>query len=252
MPKKTLPQTERVFCAAQGNWQDRPFRDTIEAMSVQETFSKTQTPETQPAPAGRSEEERRQVKQRRVNRLEKRWWKRRAVNLFLLWHAFALFMWLMPSGSPIVQACVGMVRPYMVVTAFAQSWSMFSPDPDRMDVYLEAQITYANGEKRSWEFPRMSHLGYVKRYEEERWRKMTEVATHGGNHNLWPALARYAARVNNPDPQNPPVSVELFQHSRMIPPPGQPIPAYIVAPLQTGIGPSITAIHRGDLPSQTR
>lgn len=200
-----------------------------------------------PAAQGRTLDERQRVKQRRVNRLEKRWWKRRIINGFLIWHAFALFIWLVPGNSAIVQACVGMVRPYMVVTAFAQNWSMFSPNPDHMDVYLEAKITYADGETRFWDFPRMVHMNYVRRYEEERWRKMTEVATHGGNHNLWPSLARYAARVNDFDPQNPPVSVELIQHSRIIPPPGQAIPRYIVAPLQTGSGPSITAIQPGDL-----
>ena len=196
----------------------------------------------------RSEEARRQVKQRRVNRLEKRWWKRRLINVFIIWQAFAVFLWLAPSNSAIVQALIGVVRPYMVMTAFAQSWSMFSPNPDHLDVYLEAKITYANGQVKSWEFPRMVHYGYVKRYEEERWRKMTEVVTHGSNQNLWPMLARYAARVNNPDPHNPPVRVEMIQHSRIIPPPGQAIPPYTVAPLQTNHGPSVTMIQPGDLP----
>ena len=196
----------------------------------------------------RSDEARRRVKQRRVIRLEKRWWKRRLINLFIIWHAFALFVWLMPGSSAIGQAFSGVVRPYLTITAFAQNWNMFSPNPDKMDVYLEAKITYANGQTKSWEFPRMVHLGYVKRYEEERWRKMTEVVTHGSNQNLWPMLARYAARVNNPDPKNPPVRVEMIQHSRIIPPPGQAIPPYTVAPLQTNNGPSITLIHPGDLP----
>ena len=120
---------------------------------------------------------------------------------------------------------MGIVRPYMTATAFAQSWNMFSPNPDRLDVYLEAQITYRDGEKRSWTFPRLAHMGYVRRYQEERWRKIVEVSTHGGNQMLWPALARYAARVNDYDSQNPPVSVELIQHSRQVPPPGQPMPA---------------------------
>ena len=93
----------------------------------------------------------------------------------------------------------------------------------------------------------MVHFGYVKRYEEERWRKMTEVVTHGSNQNLWPMMARYAARVNNPDPHNPPVRVELIQHSRLIPPPGQAIPPYTVAPLQTNHGPSVTLIQPEDL-----
>ena len=204
---------------------------------------------------GRSEEEqrrfdeaRRQVKQRRVNRLEKRWWKRRLVNAFIAWQMFAVFIWLVPGQSAIVQGLVGLVRPYMIVTAFAQSWSMFSPNPDKTDVYLTAQITYANGQVKSWEFPRMIHMNYAKRYEEERWRKMTEVVTHGSNHQLWAVLARYAARVNDPDPHNPPVSVELMQHARTIPPPGHPIPPYIVFPLQDAAHPAAIPIRRGDLP----
>ncbi len=200
-----------------------------------------------PVHPSRTEDECRRVKQRRVNRLEKRWWLRRAINLFIVWHLFALFIWLVPSQSAIVQACVGTVRPYMIMTAFAQSWSMFSPNPDHLDVFLEAKITYANGQVKFWEYPRMAHMSYAKKYEEERWRKMIEVVTHGGNHELWPSLARYAARVNNPDPHNLPVKVELIQHSRLIPPPGQPIPPYTVAPLQGSTGPSITLINRNDL-----
>ena len=195
----------------------------------------------------RTEDERNGVRRRRINRLERRWWARRALNLFIVWHLFALAIWLLPDNSAIVQNCVGLVRPYVVGTGFAQSWSMFSPWPDKLDVYLEAQITYADGEKRSWEFPRMAHMGYAQRYREERWRKMVEVCTHGGNQVLWPALARYAARVNNYDTQNPPTSVELIQHSRTIPPPGQPIPPYVAVPLQTGSGPSVTTIRPEDL-----
>ena len=213
-------------------------------MIAEETpLTETDVQEVPATRIGRSEEARRQVKQRRVNRLEKRWWKRRVINLFIIWHAFALFMWLMPANSAIVQAFVGVVRPYMVITAFAQSWSMFSPNPDKMDVYLEAKI----GQVKSWEFPRMVHYGYVKRYEEERWRKMTENVTHGSNQNLWPMMARYAARVNDPDPHNPPVRVALIQHSRLIPPPGQAIPPYTVAPLRNGTQPSVTMIRPGDL-----
>ena len=195
----------------------------------------------------RTEEQENAVRRRRINRLERRWWGRAAINLFIVWHLFAVTIWLLPYNSAIVPPCANVVHNYMVGTGFAQSWSMFSPSPDKMDVYLEAQVSYADGEKRSWLFPRMVHMGYVKRYQEERWRKLVELATHGGNEMLWPALARYAARVNDYDTQNPPMSVEIIQHSRIVPPPGQAIPPYTVAPLQTGNGPSITPIRPEDL-----
>lgn len=198
---------------------------------------------------GRTDAERNAVRQRRVNRLERRWWARRAVNLFIVWHLFALTIWLSPSNSAIGQSPlgVGLVRSYMTLTSFAQSWSMFSPYPDRLDVTLEAQITYADGEKRSWFFPRMAHMGYARRYQEERWRKLVEVATHGNNQALWLAMARYAARANDYDGQNRPVSVMLIQHSRLIPPPGASMPPIQITPLQTGSGPFVTPIHPEDL-----
>ncbi len=210
-------------------------------MTVAEQFS-------EPSAKGRTEEQRNLVRDRRVSRLERRWWGRLAINVFLLWHIFALTIWLVPNNSAIVGACVGFVRPYMTLTGFAQSWSMFSPTPDRLDVTLEARITYADGETRSWFFPRMARMGYAQRFEEERWRKLVEIVTHNnGTQMLCEAMVRYAARVNDVDSQNRPVSVELFEHSRQIPPPGQPIPPIQVTPLQTGSGPSITPIRPEDL-----
>ncbi len=192
------------------------------------------------------------VKRRRVGRLERRWWGRRLVSLFIVWHLFAMAIWLLPSSStgggytPLVGLFAPVVRPYMMGTAFAQSWNMFAPNPDKTDVYLEARITYADGEKRAWFFPRMVHMGYVRRYQEERWRKMVEVATHGNAATVGPALARYAARVNSADAQNPPVSVEMIQHTRTVPPPGQPMPPYAESPLLPGAS-AVTAIRPEDL-----
>lgn len=194
-----------------------------------------------------TEEERNAIKRRRIGRLARRWWGRKLVNLFIVWHLFALAIWLLPSSGAIVQDCLGVVRPYMTTTGFAQSWNMFSPRPDNLDVYLEAEITYANGEKRPWPFPRMVHMGYTRRYQEERWRKTVEVATHNGSPALWTALARYAARQAPGDSQNPPVSVKLIQHSRFIPPLGQPIPPYSAAPVLNGSAPLVTPIHAKDL-----
>lgn len=214
-------------------------------------MSVIEQPEAEPPDlnADLNTERRNQVRQRRIDRVERRWWARKAINLFILWHLFALAIWLLPSNSALVQAFVGIVRPYMTATAFAQSWSMFSPTPDHLDVYLEAEITYADpkSHKRSWFFPRMANMPYTRRYEEERWRKLVEVTTHGDTHVIWPSLARYAARVNNYDSQNPPVSVRLIQHSRLIPPPGQPIPPYTIAPLQVRGGAFVQPIHPEDL-----
>lgn len=200
-----------------------------------------------PPPPRRSPEQRDRVRERRIGRIERRWRGRTAISLLILWHAFALFIWLMPGNTPIVQACLGIVRPYLVTTSLAQSWQMFSPNPDNTDVFLSARITYADGRVRPYTFPRMVSMGYAERYREERWRKFTEVGTHSVQPMLWAAFARYAARVNNHTPNNPPVSVEIIRHSRQVPPPGTPLPPYLVSPIHTSDGPFILPIRAEDL-----
>jgi hypothetical protein len=147
-------------------------------------------------------------------------WVRAAINAFILWHLFALTIWLMPISSALRRSCVHLVHPYMVFTGFAQNWNMFSPNPSDLDLYWEARITYANGQVQNWNFPRMTDLGYVERYRRERFRKMIEFANPDGNRAVWPSLAKYAAQRNDTDPRNRPVAVELVRHFRIVPPPG--------------------------------
>lgn len=157
----------------------------------------------------------------------RRRWGRALVNAFLFWHLFALTIWLLPE-SALRRNWIGVVSPYMTLTGFMQSWSMFSPNPAAMDVYVESRITYADGRVRSWVYPRMVKLGYIERYRHERFRKLIEMAHPDVNSMMWPSLARYAARRNNVYPHDPPVAVALVRHFRSVPPPG-----LLFAPFQT-------------------
>jgi hypothetical protein len=148
-----------------------------------------------------------------------RWWRRLLVNMFLLWHLFALGIWLLPN-SALRRSFVEIVFPYLSFTGLVQNWSMFAPNPSDVDVYVEARVKSANGQVRSWTFPRMIGMGYLERYRRERFRKLIELGHLDAASAVWPSLARYAARVNNTEPHNPPVSVELVRHFRFIPPPG--------------------------------
>jgi hypothetical protein len=148
-------------------------------------------------------------------------WRRFGLNAFILWNLFAVGIWLLPN-SVLRQSCAELVRPYLMLTGLAQGWTMFSPNPSDVDLYIEARITYANGQVRGWNYPRMIDMGYVERYRRERFRKMIEIANQDTSRMVWPSLARYAARRNNTDPRNRPVSVELVRHFRIVPPPGFP------------------------------
>lgn len=180
-----------------------------------------------------TQEAREAVRERRLGRLTRRAWRRRLLNMFLVWHLCALTLWLLPGNLSVVQRFVsptgGPVRSYLTWTNFNQGWNMFSPEPDRLDVWVEGRATCADGSVRRFAFPRMVDMGFVDRYRRERWRKWIEVSHQDRNAPLWPILARYAARRCEARPvkaDSRPVKVELVRHWRTVPPPGRPMPPF--------------------------
>jgi len=77
-------------------------------------------------------------------------------------------------------------------------------------------------------FPRLRDLGYLPRYQKERFRKMFEYEQKDAQ--LWPALARFAALESNVEPTTTPVvAVALVRHWQVIPAPGVPASPYKAA-----------------------
>jgi hypothetical protein len=112
----------------------------------------------------------------------------------------------------------------MLWSGLSQGWALFAPDPESVNAYLVARITYRDGQKKFWKFPMPQDYGYYRRYFMERQRKWSsDNLRMDYNSALWPDAARYVARLNN-DPNNPPVTVALVRHWSDIAPPasGQP------------------------------
>jgi hypothetical protein len=180
----------------------------------------------------RTEEERRRVRYRRMLRPTARYWRRVGLTLFFGWHFFAIAIWLLPM-SFLESHAMPIVRPYMTATGFMQGWSMFSPNPYTEDLYVEARIHYADGTLHTWTFPRMERMSIWRRYQKERWRKYIEVAQQDNYRFLWPTMARFAARVNNPNPDNPPRSVDLLRFYRNVQAPGVATPSWQMTTFDT-------------------
>jgi hypothetical protein len=87
--------------------------------------------------------------------------------------------------------------------------------------YLEADVTFADGGRATWKFPRIDQMGYVDRYLKERHRKWaTERVLEAGKPSptVAEAAARYAAQQVE-RPGNPPLKVELIRYRSQIPAP---------------------------------
>ena len=134
------------------------------------------------------------------------------LSAVLAFHLVAITCWCLPLNSLLPGRIKEAVRPYMLWTGLFQAWDMFAPEPPRLNFYLEAEITYRDGQKRVWKFPRMQDLGLMERYSKERYRKFAnEHLRVDESALLWPDAARYVARLNN-DPANPPVLVQLVRY----------------------------------------
>jgi len=147
----------------------------------------------------------------RNRRNAKRWprrTKRFAINVFLIFHIFAIACWAIPIPTPFTLAFREAVRPYFVWSGLFQSWDMFAPAPKSKNMYLEAIILYKDHPPDLWTFPRMELLSYRERYFKERYRKYEENLTKVEFADLWPDAARHIARMKRGGP-NPPDKILL-------------------------------------------
>jgi hypothetical protein len=140
-----------------------------------------------------------------------------AVNAFLLFHILAISCWALPISNPLISSFRQLVRPYFIWSGLFQSWDMFSPDPKRVNSYLEAIVIYKDGSSALWSFPRMELLGSSERYAKERYRKFEENLQNDQYSGLRPDAARYIARLNNHKSSSPKTIMLVVRWSEIIP-----------------------------------
>jgi len=131
-------------------------------------------------------------------------WQYIALNIFIIFHIFAITAWAIPFRSQFVVDSVALVRPYILWSGLFQDWNMFSPMPKATNTYLQAVVIYKDGSTQMWDFPRMELLSLTQKYSKERYRKFVEILLDQNNAALRPDVARYVARlpgIREKDPQ---------------------------------------------------
>ncbi|HEY0701708.1 MAG TPA: hypothetical protein VGD60_02975 [Candidatus Acidoferrales bacterium] len=144
-------------------------------------------------------------------------WQYATLNIFILFHIFAITAWAIPFRSPFVLDCRELVRPYMLWSGLFQAWNMFSPVPKGTNTYLQAVIIYKNGETQMWDFPRMELLSLTQKYSQERHRKFVEILLDEDNAALRPDVARYVARMPGIREKDPQQILLMVKWSNIIP-----------------------------------
>jgi hypothetical protein len=160
------------------------------------------------------------------------------LHALILFHVAAVACWSFSTNDPrmpLNRMLRSRLGRYVWPTGFWQAWDMFAPNPVVANVYLEGEVTLADGSRVTWPFPRADRMGYFERYRRERFRKWgTQRVWAGGKVDpaVAQAAAAYAAR-QVARPENPARRVELVRYLAPIDlPKGKPLPHYRDPPRQ--------------------
>jgi hypothetical protein len=144
-------------------------------------------------------------------------WQKIAINVFIVFHIFAITAWAIPFRSQFANDCRELVRPYLLWSGLFQAWDMFSPMPKATNTYLQAVIIYKDGSTQMWDFPRMELLTLAQKYSKERYRKFVEILLDQRNAALRPDVARYVARLPGIREKNPQQVWLMVKWSNILP-----------------------------------
>ena len=144
------------------------------------------------------------------------------VNTFITIVLFLIFVDALPDNSLAHRRLKSAIDPLLDLTGLWQeSWRLFAPEPDKVNVAITAKITYADRSTHSWRSPEWSEMSVLERFLAFREMEFIDSARMASNSGAWPGFADYLARtVRHPDnPALEPVKVELTRHLAVIPPP---------------------------------
>lgn len=166
---------------------------------------------------------------------------RRTVSIFVkiavLFHVLCITIWALPNPPQTPRKLVGsdhlldynqrilkesFIRHYLIWSGTWQYWDMFSPNPANRDVWIDAVITYDNGDILRYRYPRIYELDLFHKYLKERYRKFLERSEPEEYQWVWPSFAQRIALEATSDKNNLPKTVLLRRYWRVANPPGQP------------------------------
>lgn len=144
---------------------------------------------------------------------------RAVISAFVLFYVGCLWVWLQPN-SVWRDNVLTPVKPLIMFLGLWQNYQVFSPDPRLVNVFLDAEVTYADGTTSIWKYPRMEQFGPVEKMVKERYRKLgLDYLNWDVNKKLWPEFALYVARQDRLAHGGTPVKVKLRRHFARIPAP---------------------------------
>lgn len=127
----------------------------------------------------------------------------------------------LPRTSLLHQRLKNRVDPFLDVTGLWQgTWQLFAPGPDKIDVRVTAEISYADGRTRSWQSPDWRDMSGWQKFVNFRAMEYYDTVRRNENSAAWESLADYLVQtVPAPDGSSiKPTKVTLARRWSLVPP----------------------------------
>jgi len=138
--------------------------------------------------------------------------KKITINLFIVLNLLMMARAQFDKKSPLINFVYTPITFVQNYFSMWRGWEMFAPNPLRTNQYVDAKITFKDGEKIIRDFPRPSNNSLLARYMwGERYRKYTSDALRLDSKKfLWKDAAIFVMKsIKETHPNKQPIEVKL-------------------------------------------
>jgi hypothetical protein len=118
------------------------------------------------------------------------------ISVFIAFNLMMIVTASLPDRSELGRLILRTFGSYLEVVGLEQPWSMFAPNPMSLNSYVEVEISFKDGSKEKWSFPRPTIMkGAEKILGGDRYRKFSqEYLMPEKNEDIWFDVSRYVTR----------------------------------------------------------
>ena len=148
--------------------------------------------------------------------------KKILVSAFIFLNVSIIVLDSLPDKSVVAQKYLNLVNRYQTAIGLDQAWSMFAPIPGGVNSYIDADITFADGSKEKWTFPRPSQIKDVDKFlAGERYRKYAqENLIPMERSEVWFDLSYYVARevkrIEESGRRRVLTDIQFYKHTNLV------------------------------------
>ena len=145
--------------------------------------------------------------------------KRQLTNGFLACFLVLILIDGLPSTSLFHGRLKRVVDPLLDASGlWQQSWQLFAPEVDKMNVRMSATFRYVDGEERAWQSPDWPDMGSLEKFVRFREMEFVDAVRQDANAGAWASYARFLERRYG-HPNKELSSITLRRHWVTVPPP---------------------------------